>query len=224
MSDDERGVQTEPQTNRVSDVVDSQDETSVAPDSLSELPPSARNLRRLEDWDGSSVPPSDEAAVEALIAEAQRLGLEVRKPQKGNRRGKFYACIGQGRALSCNGVLGQAHPGGAAYGRVPLQNDGYRDAGGSGCRVSGTPGVQGALMELIHPDKYTLALRPGIGDWTIAGDQVIIGIGPLGTRRIRDEIPSWVLNRPASISGEIALKKEPLDSFLGQITRVPRRF
>ena len=41
--------------------------------------------------------------------------------------------------------------------------------GGSGCRVSGTPGVQGALMELIHPDKYTLALRPGIGDWTIAG-------------------------------------------------------
>ena len=40
-------------------------------------------------------------------------------------------------------------------------------------------------MELIHPDKYTLALRPGIGDWTIAGDQVIIGIGPLGTRRIR---------------------------------------
>ena len=79
-------------------------------------------------------------------------------------------------------------------------------------------------MELIHPDKYTLALRPGIGDWTIAGDQVIIGIGPLGTRRIRDEIPSWVLNRPASISGEIVLKKEPLDSFLGQITRLPRRF
>ena len=40
MSDDERGVQTEPQANRVSGVVDSQDETFVAPDSLSELPPS----------------------------------------------------------------------------------------------------------------------------------------------------------------------------------------
>ena len=79
-------------------------------------------------------------------------------------------------------------------------------------------------MELIHPDKYTLALRPGIGDWTIAGDQVIIGIESLGARRIRDEIPNWILNRPASILGEIVLKKEPLDSFLGPITRVPRRF
>jgi hypothetical protein len=79
-------------------------------------------------------------------------------------------------------------------------------------------------MGLIHPDKYTRARRPGIGDWTIVGDQVIIGIESLGARRIRDEIPSWILNRPASISGEIVLKKEPLDSFLGQITRVPRRF
>ena len=79
-------------------------------------------------------------------------------------------------------------------------------------------------MELIHPDKYTLALRPGIGDWTIAGDQVIIGIEPLGAQRLRDEIPNWILNRPASISGQIVLKKEPLDSFLGQITRLPRRF
>ena len=68
-------------------------------------------------------------------------------------------------------------------------------------------------MGLIHPDKYTRARRPGIGDWTI-----------MGTRRIRDEIPNWILNRPASISGRIVLKKEPLDSFLGQITRLPRRF
>ena len=48
------------------------------------------------------------------------------------------------------------------------------------------------------------------------GDQVIIGIEPLGARRIRDEIPNWILNRPASISGQIVLKKEPLDSFLGR--------
>ena len=68
-------------------------------------------------------------------------------------------------------------------------------------------------MELIHPDKYTRARRPGIGDWTI-----------VGTWRIRDEIPNWILNRPASISGQIVLKKELLDSFLGQITRLPRRF
>ena len=80
------------------------------------------------------------------------------------------------------------------------------------------------LEGLIHPDKYTRARRPGIGDWTIAGDQVIIGIEPLGARRIRDEIPNWILNRPASISGQIVLKKEPLDSFLGQVTRAPRRF
>ena len=51
------------------------------------------------------------------------------------------------------------------------------------------------------------------------GDQVIIGIEPLGARRIRDEIPNWILDRPASISGQIVLKKEPLDSFLGQTTR-----
>ena len=80
------------------------------------------------------------------------------------------------------------------------------------------------LEGLIHPDKYTRARRPGVGDWTIAGDQVIVGIEPLGARRIRDEIPNWILNRPASISGQIVLKKEPLDSFLGQITRAPRRF
>ena len=40
-------------------------------------------------------PPSDEAAVEALIAEPERLGLEVRKPQKGNRRGKFTRVSGK---------------------------------------------------------------------------------------------------------------------------------
>ena len=62
-------------------------------------------------------------------------------------------------------------------------------------------------MGLIHPDKYTRARRPGIGDWTIVGDQVIIGIEPLGARRIRDEIPNWILNRPASISGRIVLKE-----------------
>ena len=78
------------------------------------------------------------------------------------------------------------------------------------------------LEGLIHPDKYTRARRPGIGDWTIAVDQVIIGIEPLGARRIRDEIPNWILNRPVSISGQIVLKKEPLDSFLGQITRPPQ--
>ena len=80
------------------------------------------------------------------------------------------------------------------------------------------------LEGLIHPDKYTRTRRPGIGDWTIVGDQVIIGIEPLGARRIRDEIPNWILNRPASISGQIVLKKETLDSFLGQTTRPPRRF
>ena len=53
---------------------------------------------------------------------------------------------------------------------------------------------------------------------------MIIGIEPLGARRIRDEIPNWILNRPASISGQIVLKKETLDSFLGQTTRSPRRF
>ena len=95
MSDDERGAQTEFQAKGASGVVDSQNETSVAPDYLPELPPSARNLRRLEDWDGGSVPLSDEAAVEALIAEAQRLGLEVSKPQKGKRRGKFTRTAGK---------------------------------------------------------------------------------------------------------------------------------
>lgn len=39
------------------------------------------------------------------------------------------------------------------------------------------------------------------------GDQVIIGIDPLGAQRIRDEIPNWILNRPASISGQIVLNK-----------------
>ena len=80
------------------------------------------------------------------------------------------------------------------------------------------------LEGLIHPDKYTRARRPGIGDWTISGDQVIIGIEPMGSRRIRDDIPNWILNRPASVSGQIVLKKEQLDGFLGQPTRAPRRF
>ena len=45
-------------------------------------------------------------------------------------------------------------------------------------------------MKLLHPDKYTRVRRPGIGDWTIVGDHVIIGIEPLGARRIRDKIPN----------------------------------
>ena len=80
------------------------------------------------------------------------------------------------------------------------------------------------LEGLIHSDKYTRARRPGIGDWTISGDQVIIGIEPMGSRRIRDEIPNWILNRPASVSGQIVLKREQLDGFLGRRTRPPRRF
>ena len=39
------------------------------------------------------------------------------------------------------------------------------------------------------------------------GDQVIIGIEPLGAQRIKDEVPNWILNRPASISGQIVLTR-----------------
>ena len=52
----------------------------------------------------------------------------------------------------------------------------------------------------VHPDAAA-------GDWSIVGDQVIIGIEPLGAQRIRDEVPNWILNRPASISGQIVLNK-----------------
>ena len=79
------------------------------------------------------------------------------------------------------------------------------------------------LEGLIHPDKYTRARRPGIGDWTIAGGQ--------GDHRYR------AAGCPADPGRDTQLDTEPtgeylgadcaqegdtLDSFLGQTTRPPQ--
>ena len=40
-----------------------------------------------------------------------------------------------------------------------------------------------------------------------------------GARRIRHEVPNWILTRLARISGQIVLEKERLSSSLAQIMR-----
>ncbi len=80
------------------------------------------------------------------------------------------------------------------------------------------------LENLLHPDKYSKERRPSSGSWGISGDLVIVAVEPFTSRRTRDDIPDWILEDTASVSDQIAMKRELLEDFLGKPVRRPRRW
>ncbi len=80
------------------------------------------------------------------------------------------------------------------------------------------------LENLIHPDKYVKERRPPVGSWTISGDIVLIGVEPFSANRTKGDIPDWILDDTASVSDQIAMKRELLGDFLGKQIRRPRRW
>ena len=71
------------------------------------------------------------------------------------------------------------------------------------------------LSALLHRDKYTRDRRPEVGSWTTSGDLVLVSVDSIGSRRTRDEIPDWILDDTSTVAGQIAMRRESLEDFLG---------
>ena len=80
------------------------------------------------------------------------------------------------------------------------------------------------LANLLHPDKYSVERKPAAGSWTITGENVIIGADIMASSRMKGDIPDWILDDTASVSDQIVLKRDQLESFLEQRVRRPSRW
>ena len=80
------------------------------------------------------------------------------------------------------------------------------------------------LNSLLHPDRFSSERKPAAGSWTVSGDTVMIAVDMMGASRTRSDIPDWILDDTASVSDQIALKRDLLEDFLERRVRPPRRF
>ncbi len=80
------------------------------------------------------------------------------------------------------------------------------------------------LENLLHRDKYTKERRPAVGNWTLSGNHIAIGIEMMAARSTKADIPDWILDDTASVSDQIVLKRDVLEQFLSRRVRPPRRF
>ena len=69
------------------------------------------------------------------------------------------------------------------------------------------------MRNMLHRDNYTTDRRPSAGRWTLSGDLIIYGVPVMGSRQIRDDIPAWILEEPATVTGQLALKSEAVEAF-----------
>ena len=79
------------------------------------------------------------------------------------------------------------------------------------------------LENLLHPDKSTRERRPEAGSWTISGNLIVVASDPMSLNRTKADIPDWILDDTASVSGQIALNRGLVEDFLGRSVRMPRR-
>ena len=70
------------------------------------------------------------------------------------------------------------------------------------------------LNSLLHPDRFSSERKPAAGSWTVSGDTVIIAVEMMGANRTKSDIPDWILDDTASVSDQIALKRDLLEDFL----------
>lgn len=80
------------------------------------------------------------------------------------------------------------------------------------------------LRSLLHSDRYSKESRPAEGCWTISGDSLVIAVPILGFSSTKADIPDWIVDDTGSTAGQIILKREPLEAFLGERINRPRRW
>ncbi len=80
------------------------------------------------------------------------------------------------------------------------------------------------LENLLHPDKYSKERRPPVGGWNISGELVIVAVEPMTASRTRNDIPDWILEETASVSDQIAMKRDLLEDFLNRPVKSPRKW
>ena len=69
------------------------------------------------------------------------------------------------------------------------------------------------MRNMLSRDNYTNDRRPSAGRWTLSGDLLIYGVPVMGSRQIRDDIPAWILEETATVTGQLALKSEAVEAF-----------
>ena len=80
------------------------------------------------------------------------------------------------------------------------------------------------LSNLLHADKYSSERKPPSGSWTLTGDTVIIAADIMASSRMKSDIPDWILDDTASVSDQIVLKRDQLESFLDRRVKRPSRW
>ena len=80
------------------------------------------------------------------------------------------------------------------------------------------------LEGLLNKDRYSSARRPPEGAWTISGNTIIVSVPQMGSAGLRSEIPDWILDDARSSSGQIAMRRNLLEEFLGKSVKAPRRW
>ena len=80
------------------------------------------------------------------------------------------------------------------------------------------------LKGLLSMDRYTKQRHPSIGQWTISGKNVLIGVDARSLRELREDIPNWVMDDAASVSDQIVLDRAELEEFLQSRLRKPLRW
>ena len=79
------------------------------------------------------------------------------------------------------------------------------------------------LRGLLSRDRYTRDSHPSVGQWTVSGDNLLIGVDTRSLREMRDEVPNWIMDDAASVSDQIVLDRKLTEDFIGEsISR--RRF
>ena len=72
------------------------------------------------------------------------------------------------------------------------------------------------LKGLLSRDRYTKDSHPSIGQWTISGDNLLIGVDARSLREMRDEVPNWIMDDAASVSDQIVLDRKLTEDFIGE--------
>ena len=72
------------------------------------------------------------------------------------------------------------------------------------------------LKGLLSRDRYTKYSHPSIGQWTVSGDNLLIGVDARSLREMRDEVPNWIMDDAASVSDQIVLDRRLTEDFIGE--------
>ena len=78
------------------------------------------------------------------------------------------------------------------------------------------------LRGLLSRDRYTRDSHPSVGQWTLSGNNVLIGVDARSLREMRDEVPNWIMDDAASVSDQIVLDRRLTEDFIGESINRPR--